>query len=266
MHHPAIMDTVTQVDTQKKEPLVSILMLTYNRASYLKQAIESVLQQSYQNFELIIIDDGSTDNTTSVLAGFKDARIRLVLHKENKGLLARRQESLLLAQGTYVAVLDSDDLWESEKLATQITYLESHPDCVLIGTWITRIDETGNPRGTTNYANEDAFIRRKIFWRNQFAHSSVLMRKDALDKTSGYRFPLDEDLDLFLQIGLHGTFANIPEPLTKYRVHAGGKSANRKGMIENVLKIIKTHRTRYPGYVWAYIKYTTASLVAFVRN
>lgn len=241
-------------------------MLTYNRASYLKQAIESVLQQTYCHFELIIIDDGSTDDTASVLATFTDTRIRIVLHKENKGLLMRRQESLSLVHGTHVAVLDSDDLWEPEKLTKQVAYMQSHPDCVLVGTWITRIDELGNSLGETRYALEDVAIRNKILWRNQFAHSSVLMRKGMLDKTQGYRFPLDEDLDLFLQLGQYGAFANIPEPLTQYRVHASGKSANYRGMVENVLLIIKTHREIYPGYISAYLKYTLASFIASLRS
>lgn len=253
------MDTAPQID---KAPFVSVLMLTYNRARFIPEAIRSVLTQTHRHLELIIIDDGSTDGTAGIVADFADERIRYIAHKENKGLLARRQESLTLAQGTHVAILDSDDVWLPEKLEKQLAYLLANPSCVLVGSWITRIDDAGAMLGETHYAIEDPAIRQHILWRNQFAHSSVLIRKDMLTKTAGYRYPLDEDLDLFLQLGMHGTLHNIAEPLTRYRIHKGSQSENRRDMMENVLAIIAQHQSEYPGYVLAHIKYTLARILA----
>ena len=105
-----------------KSPLVSVLMLTYNRASYITEAINSVLSQTYKSLELIIIDDGSTDDTSLIVGNFNDSRIEHIQHHENRGLAVRRVESATLAKGDFVAILDSDDIWIDEK--------NSHPGCV----------------------------------------------------------------------------------------------------------------------------------------
>jgi glycosyltransferase involved in cell wall biosynthesis len=253
------MDTVGKV----KSPQVSILMLTYNRASYIGEAVRSVIEQSYQNWELFIIDDGSTDNTSEIVSQFTDSRIRYIRHEENAGLLARRQESLTLGTGTYTAVLDSDDVWsDPKKLEKQVIYLEANLDTVLVGTFITLIDESGNIQGTTSYAVDNMKIRRSILCRNQFAHSSVVMRKNALHKTAGYRFPLAEDLDLFLQLGHLGKMANLPEYVCSYRVHAGGETKKKVAMIDCVLSIIKTHKDQYPGYWCAKMKYSISKIIS----
>lgn len=260
------MDTNLKVDPTKDTPLVSVLMLTYNGARFIKEAIESVLSQTYPHVELIIIDDGSADRTKEIIRGFTDKRIRYICHEHNAGLLVRRKESLNLAEGAYVAVLDSDDLWLPTKLEKQVDHLGAHPDCVLVGTWITRMDERGAMIGTTKYNSDDLSIRASILMRNQFAHSSVLMRKDALDRTAGYRFPLDEDLDLFLQLGLQGSFANIAEALTCYRINSMGQSRNKIGMIKNVLAIISLHQANYPGHLFGKIKYHFAWLYRLIRS
>jgi glycosyltransferase involved in cell wall biosynthesis len=260
------MDTNFQVDNKKDTPLVSVLMLTYNGGRFIKEAIESVLTQTYVHLELIIIDDGSTDDTQEIIRRFTDERIRYISHEKNAGLLARRKESPPLAKGACVAVLDSDDVWLPTKLEKQVAYFSSHRDCVLIGTWIKRINEQGKSLGITKYNEDDLSIRASILMRNQFAHSSVLMRKDALDKTEGYRFPLDEDLDLFLQLGAQGTFANIAEVLTEYRINAMGQSRNKIGMIENVLAIIHLHRKNYAGYCLARLKYLAAYVATYIKN
>lgn len=242
--------------TNSPSPLVSILMLTYNRAHFIGEAIQSVLTQTYQNFELIIIDDGSTDDTSEVVSSFKDSRIRYIPHTENKGLIARRQESLTYVTGTYVAILDSDDIWISQdKLASQVAYLEENPAYSIIGTFISLINVQGANIGKNSYSTADLAIRRHILSRNQFAHSSVLMRADALAKTAGYRDTgLAEDLDLFLQLGMVGKFANLPEYSTAYRIHTESFNSSRLEMARAVLGIVKNHKTNYPNYFFAFIK------------
>ncbi len=233
-------------------------MLTYNRANYISLAIESAFAQTYQNFELIILDDGSTDNTASVVASFNDSRIRYIKDTANKGLFFRRHESLSYVQGKYVAILDSDDIWSNRnKMAKQVALLEANPQCAVVGTFITLIDEQGHEIRKNEYCTSDKDIRNIILRRNQFANSSVMMRKSMLDKTAGYRdFAPTEDLDLFLQLGRFGTFANIPEYMLAYRVHNGGESARKRKLVPLVLKVISLHKDAYPNYYQAWLKFT----------
>jgi glycosyltransferase involved in cell wall biosynthesis len=249
-------------------PTVSILMLTYNRADYIGTAIKSVLAQTYQNFELIILDDGSTDETAGIVASFKDPRIQYHADTVNRGLIYRRAESLTYATGTYVAILDSDDIWTSnDKLATQVTFLEANPDCAVVGTQITLIDSTGVTFGSNSYALTDTAIRNVILTRNQFAHSSVLIRQSLLAKTDGYRpLPAAEDLDLFLQLGQYGTLANLPDTMFAYRVHNKGESAHKAKVLRSVLQVIKSHRHEYPNYFKGYVKYSVMLLLTHIRT
>lgn len=240
-------------DTLAPQPLVSILMLTYNRASYLKEAIASVIAQTYTDWELIVIDDGSTDSTLNTVAEFDDSRIRYIHHAHNEGLLMRRIESLTYARGFYTAVLDSDDYWcDVDKLARQVAFLAAHPSCVVVGTYIKKVDAEGDVLGVGTYKVSDEKIRNSILLRNQFAHSSVLMRTNAIHQTKGYRQPLAEDLELFLQLGVYGTFANIPEYATCCRVHAGNATAHRVKMAHAVHAIVRHYRALYPRYVAAW--------------
>jgi glycosyltransferase involved in cell wall biosynthesis len=232
------------------------LVLSYNRAKYIATAIDSVLAQTYQNFELVIIDDGSTDATKEIFATYTDPRIKKVLHQENAGLHHRRSESLTYVTGTYIAVLDSDDVWtDNNKLATQVSYLEAHLDCAVVGTYITLCSPAGDTIGHNVYGTDDTSIRRAILSRNQFTHSSVLMRTSLLALVPGYRDTgLAEDLDLFLQLGTVGTFANIPTFMTAYRIHTESFNPQKQAMARAVLGIIKTHKNNYPHYYRAYLK------------
>ncbi len=254
------MDTTTQV---KKSPLVSIVMLTYNRANYIHLAIDSVLAQTYINLELVIVDDGSTDNTTEIVNTYSDKRIRYIKNTINRGLYFRRHESLSLVTGDYVAVLDSDDYWiDPNKIKDQVEFMESNPNHVVIGSNIITIDENGNELGKNLYQTTDEEIRKVILTRNQFANSSVLMRTSALRKTVGYRdFAPVEDLELFLQLGCWGKFANLNKYTLAYRIHSGGESARKLKILPLIKQVIRLHQKNYPGYFKAYIKFTLYSLL-----
>ncbi len=240
----------------KKMPLVSILMLTYNRADFIKEAIVSVLQQTYLHWELFIVDDGSTDNTEEIIESFQDVRIKYIKHQTNLGLIARRKESLGYANGVYTAILDSDDLWiDVHKLEEQVQYLTEHSDVSLVGTFINLIDSTGKKIGDNQYEITDKNIRKNILLRNQFTNSSVLMRTALIKKTSGYKDTiLAEDYELFLQIGLTGTFANLPKYYTAYRIHENSFNHKRLLMAQAVLNIVKSYKKYYPNYWLALAK------------
>lgn len=240
-------------------------MLTYNRAHFLPQAIQSVLAQTYQNWELVVIDDGSTDTTKELVASFPDPRILYIRHDNNAGLFARRAESLNYAMGTYTAVLDSDDYWtQNTKLEEQVTFLEAHTDHVVVGTNAFIVTETGSVIGEAHYANSDEVIRKKILPRNQFIHSSILMRTSALKNTTGYQPTLAEDLELILQLGTFGKLANISKPYTAHRVHAKSENDHGMKMALAVDKIITAHKKEYPHYLlgkgMSYLRLTQARL------
>ncbi|HMO77664.1 MAG TPA: glycosyltransferase [Candidatus Paceibacterota bacterium] len=242
------MDTISQV----KEPLVSVLMLTYNRGHFLSEAISSVLSQTYQNFELVIIDDGSTDNSENVIQGFADKRLRYIKHEKNAGLFARRKESLSYVTGKYVAVIDSDDVWiDKEKLTKQVESIETNASLAVVGTQTRLINRDGKKIKDYFYETTDKAIRRKILVRNQFTHSAVLMRAAALEKTQGYQPTLAEDLDLFLQLGHFGEFKNLPIIATAHRVHDASENDHGSKMSTAVLAIIKKRHLGYPGYLFA---------------
>ena len=259
------MDTTSQKLTSA--PLVSIIMLTYNRVTYIREAIESALTQTYKNFELIILDDGSTDTTASVVEQFLDPRIRYIKDTVNKGLYERRKESLSLVRGDYVAILDSDDVWiDSEKIAKQVAFMKNDSTCAVVGTFITLINEHSTKIKDYTYYTSDQDIRAHILERNQFANSSVLMRKKFLDKTAGYRdFAHCEDLELFLQLGSLGTFANLPEVMLHYRVHCGGESTRKVKVARQVLRSIGLHKNKYPGHFKAVLKASLLYVLATLR-
>jgi glycosyltransferase involved in cell wall biosynthesis len=233
---------------QSTKPHISILMLTYNRAHFLPEAIQSVLKQTYQNWELIVIDDGSTDKTAKLMAGFADPRIHYIRHESNAGLFVRRAESLSYAKGTYTAILDSDDCWTSpNKLDEQVAFLESNPEYVLIGTMATLVDDKANHIGEYRTATTDDEIRAKILTRNQCTHSSLLIRTSALLKTAGYQATLAEDLELVLALGTHGKLANLPQLYTAHRVHRGSQNDHGLKMARAVDRIITSYAHTYPN-------------------
>lgn len=244
------------MDSNQKisSPRVSVLLLTYNRAHFLPKAIASVLSQTFNDFELIIIDDGSTDNTPDIINELRDDRIRYIRHDKNAGLFARRAESLSYTKGDYIAVLDSDDIWsDNTKLQKQVSFLDDNPAYVLVGTGTTIIDELDRIKNKSNFKTTDEEIRKVILKKNQFTHSSILMRSTAIKQTIGYQPILAEDLELFLQLGNFGKLANLPEFMTSHREHDQSENDHGIKMCSAVHQIIQKHQN-YPGFWSAFIK------------
>lgn len=238
------MDTNSKINL----PLVSILMLTYNRSRFIRKAIQSVIEQNYTNWELIIIDDGSIDDTEKLIEGFNDSRINYIKHTENLGLFARRQESLSYTKGKYTAILDSDDYWnDPNKLTEQVDFLENHPNHVIIGSMTTLVDSEDKTIGQSCFSTTDTSIRKKILTRNQFTHSSILFRSATLQKTFGYQPTLAEDLELILQIGNFGNFANLEGFYTAHRVHESSMNDHGLKMALAVHAIVLKHQKYYPN-------------------
>lgn len=241
------------------KPLASVIITTFNRPALLKEAITSVLQQDFNNFELIIIDDYSPGSETQkAVEGFNDKRIRYIKNQTNSGSTASLNNGLNAATGKYVAILDDDDVWISkEKLSQQVKFLEENPDYVLVGTNAVVVDyDSGKEivRSKASYDNET--IRQNFLLSNTITHSSILCRRSATSKAGGYDKTLAraKDYDLLLKLGKIGKLAVLSDYFVKYRE----SSWNQKNILETKardtkfkIKVIWRYRKDYPYAVKA---------------
>jgi glycosyltransferase involved in cell wall biosynthesis len=209
-------------------PLISVLLPVYNGGQYLYEAVESTLAQSFSDFELLILNDGSTDNSSRVLQELetRDQRIR-VISRENRGLNRSLNELVLAARGQYLARMDQDDVCMPSRFQRQIEFLESHPDHVAVGGWIMQMNEVGLPIGIIKSPCEHTEIDgANLKGYCSVWHPTAFMRKDAMVAVEGYRDEYDSaaDLDLWLRLAEIGKIANVPEIVLRYRLHAGSTS------------------------------------------
>jgi glycosyltransferase involved in cell wall biosynthesis len=220
VHHSSF---IIHPSSMPDTPSITVLLAVYNGQQYLREAVESVLTQTFSDFEFLIIDDGSTDNSLKILQDYaaKDSRIRIV-SRPNKGLTNTLNEGLSLARGEFLARMDADDICVPQRFEKQIAYLQEHPDCVLIGSRVLLMDPEGLPiremcLEQTHEQIDSAHLNRG--W--PIVHPAALMRMSALNQIGGYRdeFNTLEDLDLFLRIAEVGKLANLPDILLHYRQH-----------------------------------------------
>ncbi len=243
-------------------PLITIIIPTYNRADFIGEAIESVCMQTYANWELIIVDDASTDLTETLVKKYiaKDRRIHYLKNSANLGISKTRNRGLREARGEYVAMLDSDDLWlDPEKLEKQITAFGENPKLGIIGTWITFIYKTPNETKKQNasFAIHDAEIRRSFLYKNHIAQSSVLFLKKAALVAGGYDENLAtmEDHDLWLNIGTRYEVETLPIYATGYRIHENSVTKSRSKQVAlDELSVISRWKKSYPGFARGMIK------------
>lgn len=204
-------------------PRVSVLMPAYDAAPYLPAAIESLLGQSFGDFELIVIDDGSTDATPEILAGIDDPRLIVLRQPDNRGYVPALNRALEEARGEYVARQDADDVSLPGRLAAQVEALDRDLGLVLVGTGYRTVDVTGDPLASHQPPTGDAAIRWQMLFHNAFVHSSVMFRRRALDR-AGLRYDASyvpaEDYRLWSQLLEEGRGANLPQPLAGHRKHA----------------------------------------------
>lgn len=205
-------------------PQISVLLAVHNNAPYLAATLDSLLGQSFTNFELVIIDDGSTDDSLGILQAYaaRDRRIRLVA-QDNRGIPVTRNRLIALAHADYVAVMDADDIALPQRLAQQYAFLQTHPDVVWVGGAFQLIDEAGRLLTTVTMATENSEIQRLLLaGHTSFLHPTALIRKSALTQVGGYdnTFTSGCDLDLWLKLSEVGAVANLPQPVVQYRVHS----------------------------------------------
>ncbi|MFA5991012.1 MAG: glycosyltransferase family 2 protein [Candidatus Doudnabacteria bacterium] len=233
-------------------PKVSINILTRNRASLLKKALLSIYAQSFTDFELIVVNDGSTDETSQVLQGYKDIRIQVINHQESIGITKSRQEALEKSTGEYIAILDDDDEWiDIDKLAKQVKYLDENKEVVLVGAAVNlKIDGLKDLK-IAKRAQTDAKIRKTMLLRNNFFTSTVMFRREVAIKAGGFLSDTDdfaEDYDLWLRMGKLGKMYNFPQAFTAYRVPNYNK-ARFKAFLRKQVRLVNQHQNTYP-FVW----------------
>lgn len=212
----------------KASPIVTVLMAVHNGATHIGEAIDSILAQSFEDFELVIVDDGSTDETWSLIDAYRDERVRAA-RCPHRGLARSLNEGLSKARGRYIARMDADDVAERDRLRAQVEHLCAHPEHVLVSSWVVFIGEDGRSvqPGVWVIPCSDEELRERLYRENQLCHGATAIRADSLRAVGGYRdkFTTAEDYDLWLRLNEVGGLAAIPRPLVRIRRHPGSKTA-----------------------------------------
>lgn len=204
-------------------PTVSVVMAVYNGQRYLREAVESVLNQTFTDLEFVIVDDASTDDTPEILRIYaqEDSRIRLVRNDRNLGLTRSLNEGFRTASGEFLARQDADDVSLRDRLALQVQFLSGHTQVGVVGAWVAYIDEQGKQMGIWQTPTSPAHVRWSLLFGPALAHPSILMRKSLVEESSPYRAEIRyaQDYDLWVRLSERTQLANLPALLYLRRVH-----------------------------------------------
>jgi glycosyltransferase involved in cell wall biosynthesis len=257
-------------------PIVSVIVPCYNAARYLPVCLDSILNQTFQSFEIVVVNDGSTDDTETIIKPYlNDPHLRYVV-QENGGPSKARNTGIAHAKGRYIAFLDSDDLWDKTKLEKQLALFD-RPEIGVVYTRVRYIDECGRP---VTYEQKNEHLRPRegnitnyLFVDNFVPFSSVMVRKDCLDKIGCFDEELGvaEDWDLLLRLSVRYEFKFVDEPLLQYRFHGNQISSNTEKMILYIEKARQNFISRGYGVVPPSIVrkaqvYTCIQIVYFYRS
>ncbi len=218
----------------KTPPLVSVVIPSYNTKEHTRIAVESIIHQTYKNWELIVCDDGSNDDSLQMLSDIAERNDKIKVYKNEKNLgnpqTRNKLFSLVSEHAKYIAILDSDDSAEASRLEKQVNFLETNPKVDLLGSAVTIIDEYGKEQGVRKYPQSHQEIAKNIMVFDPFAQPAIMIRKSALEIVGVYDEQLArcQDYDLFIRFVKAGLqTANLAEPLTKFRIHSNqGKYQN----------------------------------------
>ena len=205
-------------------PLISVITPVYNNGPYMREALDSIFNQTLGDFEYILINDGSTDNSLEILEEYarKDARVRIGSHG-NRGYIAALNEGLELARAEFVSRMDADDVSLPDRFEKQIAYLRAHPECVVVGGRVLLIDSDGAPlREMCDETTHEAIDAAHLAGRGgAIVHPAMMARRSAIDRIGQYsnEYPWAEDLDFFLRLAEVGRVANLPDIILRYRQH-----------------------------------------------
>lgn len=223
---------------------VAVVLPVFNGEAHIGEAVESILNQTFTDFEFVIIDDGSTDSTAAILKTFATSQFNLkVLSGPNVGYTRALLKGIAASTGRFIARMDADDVSLPQRLATQGAYLDANPDCVVVGGAMCVIDADGDPVSLRKYPRSHEAIEQSHFVRGEcaLAHPTVMFRRGVYEAVGGYRpeYEPAEDFDLWMRMAELGRLANLPDPLVRYRVHLQSTTAMRsRSMVEKTLRIV----------------------------
>ncbi|MBP2626008.1 MAG: glycosyl transferase family 2 [Firmicutes bacterium] len=201
------------------EPMITVLMPVYNGSLYLREAMDSIIGQTFHDFEFLIIDDGSTDNSMDIINSYKNGRICVIKNDTNCGISAALNKGLEHARGQYIARMDCDDISMPERLYRQVLFMEEHPQIGVCGSWIQIIGEWSHG-DIWRYPTEPEKIKCGLLFSNILAHPSVIIRRNVLTSTGIYYdvlYKYAQDYKLWVELAKRTLLANIPEVLLQYR-------------------------------------------------
>lgn len=255
-----------------KKPKVSVLMTAYNAEQFVGRAIESILNQSYENYEFLIIDDGSTDNTVEVIQKYwaRDQRISVFFNRENKGIAYCRNFLVARAQGKYIIWQDADDISIPRRIENQVGFMDKHPDVGICGGWLQFFDQAG-PISIRKYETEDTKLRNTIFRFSPVAQPAAIIRASVVRNIKPlyeHRWNGTEDLDVSFKIGQVSKFANLPEVVLWYRQQTNSVTFSRLKELEKQTLSIrrkyrnKKYRMKVIDYLYNALQWATVNLMS----
>lgn len=235
---------------------VSVLTPAYNAEHYISLAIESILNQTFADFEYIILDDASTDSTLKIIQEYaqKDKRIRVVTNRKNLYIAGARNKLIKEAKGKYIVWQDADDISLPQRIEHQLQFMEKHPKIGIVGGFLEFFGVEG-VRGTRKYAQYDQSLRKNIFKISPVAQPASMIRREVFEKVGEYdlRFPPAEDLDMSFRIGMYYQFANLQETVLKYRENLTSATFTRLKKIEKTSIGIRYYYRNSPAYHISFI-------------
>ncbi len=246
--------------------LVSVIIPTYNAEKTIKKTVESVLDQTYIYFEVIIINDGSTDKTLEIVEQIQDSRIRVYSYP-NQGLAISRNRGIEQASGEYIAFLDADDLWTSDKLASQVEALANNPDTYVAYSWTDYIDETDQFFKKGSHISVSGNVYAQLLLIDFLENGSTpLIRRTALDQVGSFDYRLNpaEDWDMWLRLAAQYHFIAIPKVQVLYRVSSGSMSANIWKMEAGCTQVIEQSFQQVPTSLQYLKRYSLANIYRYL--
>ena len=201
------------------QPLISVLMPAYNAEKFINEAIESILDQTYKNFEFIIVDDASSDDTWNIIQKYakKDKRIITLKNKANQKICKTLNKGIEIAKGKYIVRMDADDWSFPDRINKQLKFMELHKNIVISGCSMMICDSKLNPYAVRSYSSENKELRKSILRQSPFSHPTIIFKTDIAKKVGGYHKLYSEDIEFYLNLGQYGEFGNIKDSLIKYR-------------------------------------------------
>ena len=219
----------------RKSPAITVLMCIYNGEKYLKEAIDSMISQSFKDYEFSIINDGSTDNSREIILSYNDPRIKLIDNERNVGLARSLNKGIEQARGKYIARMDADDISINDRLLIQASFLDKNPDIGIVGSNIEVIDIKGNTLFQKVFFEKPILIKWGMFFGSPIAHPTVMIRSKIF-KELGCRyneeFFVSQDYELWISLFDKVNFANVPKSLLKYRSYDGNKEVQEKTSLQ----------------------------------